>query len=66
MRKIEQMGPEVMPSPDVSGKLMRNLLTLTSATTPSASIVSDEDISKMSPYGFENYLRHFPAGSSYM
>mmetsp|Transcript_31291 Transcript_31291/g.41405 ORF Transcript_31291/g.41405 Transcript_31291/m.41405 type:complete len:90 (-) Transcript_31291:442-711(-) len=63
---LKKMGPEVMPSPQVGGKFMSGLLRLTRAATTGVSMVSDEDISKISHEGFKNYLGHFPAGTSYM
>lgn len=65
MKMLKKMGPEVMPSPQVSNKFMSGLLALTRAATTGVSIISDEDTSKMSAEGFKNYLGHFPAGTSF-
>ena len=65
IKMIKKMGPEIMPSPQVSGKFMSGLLMLTRAATTGVQTFSDEDTSKISPEGFKNYLGHFPAGTSY-
>lgn len=65
LKMLKKMGPELMPSPQVGGKFMSGLLALTRAANAGVSMVSDENITRMSAEGFKNYLGHFPAGSSY-
>lgn len=65
LKMVKKMGPEFMPSPQVGGKFMSGLMSLTRAATTATAIASDTDITKLSAEGFKNYLGHFPAGTSF-
>ena len=63
---IKKMGPNVMPNPQVGGKFMSGLMSVTRATKTGLNIISDSDPEKLSYSGLKNYLGHFPAGTSFM
>ena len=44
---------------------MGGLVWVTGAAKIGVSIGSDEDTSKISPFGLETYFGHYPAGTSF-
>jgi hypothetical protein len=59
------MGPEVLPNPQVTGKLSASFMTVLNQGKFGLSMLSDNDPRLISKSGLETYLGHFPAGASF-
>ena len=59
------MGPEVLPNPQVSGKLSASFMAVIDQGKFGIGLLSDNDPKLISKSGLETYLGHFPAGASF-
>jgi len=62
---IESIGPELLPTPNVDGKIASGFMKITGASQFSIQAFSDSDPTLVSEKGLENYMGHFPSGTSY-
>ena len=60
-----KMGPEVLNSPQVTGKFTSGIMRVTGVGKLAISLASDDDPSLINKKAFRNYLGHFPAGTSF-
>jgi len=60
------MGPEMLPNPQIEGKISSGFLKITGLHSFSIGLLSDEDPAKnLSEGALPTFLGHFPAGTSY-
>lgn len=59
------MGPELLPSPQVDGKISAGFMKVTGLGSFGAGLFSDEDPTLISELGLETFMGHFPSGTSY-
>lgn len=59
------LGPEMFPTPNVSGAVTSGLFKLTGASNFVMGMICDDDPKKISQTGLETYMGHLPAGTSY-
>ena len=61
------MGPEMLPNPQIDGKISSGFLEVTGLHSFSIGLLSDEDPAKnLSEGTLPTFLGHFPAGTSFM
>lgn len=65
MSMLKMMGPEIMPNPNVEGKLSSAFIKLAGNGKIALSFVSDSNPGLLSQTGLETYMGHFPAGASF-
>jgi hypothetical protein len=61
----ERIGPELLPNPQVDGKISSGFMKATGALKFGVGLISDEDSNAISQQGLETYVGHFPAGTSF-
>ena len=62
---VESLGPEIMSSPQIDGKISSGFMKVTGVGNFGVSLISDEDPSLLSQEGFTTFMGHYPAGSSF-
>lgn len=62
---LENKGPELMPNPQVEGRISGGLMWATGMGSFSLGMISDEDPDLISAQGKETYFGHYPSGSSF-
>jgi lysosomal acid lipase/cholesteryl ester hydrolase len=62
---IQKMGPEVLPSPQIDGKISATFMKVLGNGKGFLSLLSDSDPRLVSKKGLETYMGHFPAGASF-
>lgn len=62
---FQKLGPEIMPSPQIDGKVSSTFLKVLGNGKSMIGLLSDSDPSLISKKGLETYMGHFPAGASF-
>ncbi len=62
---MEKLGPEMLPNPQIDGKISSGFLKVTGLHSFSIARLSDQDPNNLAEGGLETFLGHFPAGSSF-
>ena len=62
---IKSLGPEIMPSPQIDGKISSGFFKVTGLANFGVGLISDDDPNAISQKAMETYLGHFPAGTSF-
>ena len=63
---FQKMGPEMLPNPQIDGKVSSGFMKMTGLHSFSIGLLSDEDPAKnLSEGALQTFMGHFPAGTSF-
>lgn len=57
---VERLGPEILPTPNVDGKISSGFFKVTGASKFGISLFSDENADDISQEGLVTFMGHFP------
>lgn len=62
---LKKMGPEMLPNPQIEGKLSATFQKILGHGKFGIKMLSDSDPKLVSKKGLETFMGHFPAGASF-
>lgn len=62
---VQSFGPEMMPNPNVEGKISAGLMRMPGVANLGLRMMSDDDTDYVSAPAIETFMGHYPAGTSF-
>ena len=62
---IERLGPEILPCPQIDGKISSSFFKILDQGQLGISLITDSDTKLLSQQGLETFYGHFPSGTSF-